>query len=88
MNYLGMEELELDSRGRALIAGNEVAEFAEDVRAHLDHILVTRRRLKGLSSFIQTTKLLLFTFKKKVNKKLAEVPQRQSWRRNLERRPG
>ena len=48
--HLGMQQLELDGRRRALVAGDEVAELAENVRTDFDHVLVARRRLQGLDN--------------------------------------
>ena len=45
---LGVEQAELDGGRGALVARNQVAELAQDVAAHLHHVLVARRRLQGL----------------------------------------
>ena len=43
-----MQKLELYSRRRALVTGNQVTEFSQDVRADFDHVFVTRWSLQGL----------------------------------------
>ena len=45
-----MEELELDGGAAPLVPGDQVAELAEDVAAHLHHVLVARRSLEQIFS--------------------------------------
>ena len=47
---LAVEELELDGGAAPLVPGDQVAELAEDVAAHLHHVLVARRSLEQIFS--------------------------------------
>ena len=43
-----MQEIELNQGGRSRVAGNEIAEFTENVTPHLNHVFVASRSLKIL----------------------------------------
>ena len=45
---LGVKQLELDGRTAAGVPGDQVAELAQDVAAHLDHVLVASLGLQRL----------------------------------------
>ena len=60
---LGVQQPELHGGRRALIARDQVAELAQDVPAHLHHVLVARRGLKGLRLIGGFVFILVWWFK-------------------------